>query len=191
MNHLSEESLNEYLDSALGPSACAEVDAHLSSCPACRAQLEALRILFARLESLPEVELEHDMSSAVVMALEDRVSVPPAVRLAVFVQALAILAILALAWPLFNLDVVALNQSIPLNLPSPTELTQWFVFQWTSGMAWMQMFARPSLGAPFSLNLDPPAMLLTLTIVSACLLWLVGNGLLLRPRAGSYKRRHS
>jgi hypothetical protein len=123
-----------------------------------------------------------------MMALTARV--PRVVRLAALIQALAAVAMLALAWPL--LDLSALAPSTQLNLPSTTELAGSFVLEWTTWMqALTQLSVTPAFSTPFSLNLDPPAMLLTLTIVSACLLWLVGNGLLLMPRAGSYKRRNS
>jgi hypothetical protein len=64
-----------------------------------------------------------------------------------------------------------------------------FVDGWNS---WLAAFTLPDFTKSFSLHLDPPALLLTLTLVSACLLWLVGNGLLLvLPRTASLKRRHS
>src|SRR5690349_22220113 len=184
MTHLSEETLNEYLDGALPSSMRAEAESHLAACPACRARVEALRSLFAELDALPEAVLERDLSPAVMAALTAHV--PRVVRLAALAQGLAAVAMLALAWPL--LDFSALAPSTQLILPSTTELAGWFVLQWT---AWMQTLTQFSVSSAFStsfsLDLDPPALLLTLTIVSACLLWLVGNGLLLRPRAGSYK----
>ncbi len=188
MTHLSEETLNEYLDGALSSSMRAEADGHLAACPVCHARLEALRGLFAELDALPEAALERDLSPVVMAAITARV--PRVVRLAALVQALAAVAMLALAWPQLNLS--ALAPSTQLDLPSTLDLAEWFVLQWT---VWMQALTRLNVSSAFStsfsLNLDPPALLLTLTIVSACLLWLVGNGLLLRPRAGSYKRRNS
>ena len=194
MTHLSEETLNEYLDDALTPSARAAADMHLSACPACMAELESLRSLFAVIESLPEAALQRDLSAAVAARLGVRAGVPRAVRWALVGQALAVVAILGLAWPLF--DLAALNLSVPLELPSLTQL----VDSWS---AWVGIFSQacierirnvdllPSFPS-LSLQLDPSTTLLTLTLVSACLLWLVGNGLLLLlPRAASLKRRHS
>jgi hypothetical protein len=188
MTHLTEETLNEYLDNALAASARATVDAHLAVCAACMDELEALRSLFAEIESLPEAPLEHDLSSAVVARLDNRVSVPRAVRWVLVVQALAVVVLLALAWPL--LDMAALKlPAIALDLPSVAQL----VDLWS---AWMSAFSQANLLPSFpslpSLNLNPSTLLLILTLVSACLLWLVGNGLLLLlPRAASLKRRHS
>lgn len=52
MVHLSEETLSELLDG--GPAAGAEE--HLSGCPVCQGELEALRQLRAELRELPELE---------------------------------------------------------------------------------------------------------------------------------------
>jgi hypothetical protein len=52
MVHLSEETLSELLDG--GPAAGAEE--HVSSCPVCQGELEALRRLRAELRELPELE---------------------------------------------------------------------------------------------------------------------------------------
>ncbi len=196
MTHLSEETLNEYLDNALAPSARAAADAHLAACPACMAELESLRSLFAQIEALPEATLQRDLSTAVVARLggSSRVSVPRAVRWALVAQALAVVAILGLAWPLF--DMAALNLFAPLELPSLTQLVDsWNTWVSAFGQASIERIRNVDLLASFpslSLQFAPSTTLLMLTLISACLLWLVGNGLfLLLPRAASLKRRHS
>jgi len=194
MNHLTEETLNEYLDGELAPAARAAADGHLSACADCWARLEALRGLFVELEDLPDARLARDLATAVVAALEKRSSVPGAVRVVVILQVLAAAAILALAWPVLQLEQALSGLSVAFNpvFPAPSELTRRVVQQWAFwGRSLAQLGRPPAFAAPFSIHLDPPAILITLTLVSACLLWLVGNGLLLRPRAGSYKRRHS
>jgi hypothetical protein len=187
MTHLSEETLNEYLEDALVPSARADADAHLAVCAVCMAELTQLRSLFAEIKSLPEATLQRDLSPVVVARLDNRVGVPRVVRWVLIVQTLAAITLLAVAWPLF--DRAVLNVSVPLELPSLVQL----VSLWNVGQdAWVRAFSQFSLLPSFSLHLDPSATLLTLTLVSACLLWLVGNGLLLLlPRAASLKRRHS
>src|SRR5687768_8955627 len=149
--HLSEETVNEYLDGALSPSVREETNRHLEACPACRARVETLRSLFTELEALPEAILERDLSPAVVMALENRVRVPRVVRLVALGQALAALAIFALAWPLLNIS--ALAPATQLYLPSSMELGEWFVLQWA---AWMQALTQlsvwPAFSPSFSLN---------------------------------------
>ena len=178
MTHLTEETLNEYLDNALAPSIRADVDAHLAVCAACLGELDSLRSLFAEIESLPDVALERDLAPAVVTRLSVRATgVPRPVRWALLAQALVVAVSIALVWPLLDLSALQLPV-VSLNWPTLPPLPDFSSL----------FFTLPS----FSLQLDPPVLLLTLTLVSACLLWLVGNGLLLvLPRATSLKRRHS
>ena len=179
MTHITEETINEYLDNALVPAVRADVDAHLAVCAACLAELESLRSLFDAIESLPDVALERDLTSAVVakiVPIDAKVSVPRPLGWALAAQGLTAIIILASLWPLVNLSALQLP-TIPLTWPALPPLPDF-----------SSIFSLPS----FSLQLAPSALLLTLTIVSACLLWLVGNGLLLvLPRTASLKRRHS
>ena len=176
MTHITEETINEYLDNALVPAVRADVDAHLAVCAACLAELESLRSLFDAIESLPNVTLERDLSAAVVSRIDAKVSVPRPLGWALAAQGLTAIIILASLWPLVNLSALQLP-TIPLTWPALPPLPDF-----------SSIFSLPS----FSLQLAPSALLLTLTIVSACLLWLVGNGLLLvLPRTASLKRRHS
>jgi predicted anti-sigma-YlaC factor YlaD len=188
MSHLSEETLNEYLDNALAPSAHAAADAHLAACAACMAELKTLRSLFAAIESLPEAALERDISAAVVARLGQRAGVPRVIRWALAGQALAVAVILLLAWPLFDLS--AMDLPILLDLPSLTQLLSVWAAQQD---AWVRAIGQINVLPSFSLPIDPSsATLLVLMLVSACLLWLVGNGLLLLlPRSASLKRRNS
>ena len=176
MTHLTEELLNEYLDNALAPAARTDAEVHLATCVACRDELESLRSLFAEIESLPNVPLERDLTSAVMAQIGIKVAVPRPLGWALIVQGLAALVMLASLWPLLDLSALQLPLA-SLTWPTLPPLPDF-----------SSIFALPS----FSLQLDPPALLLALTLISACLLWLVGNGLLLvLPRTTSLKRRHS
>ena len=188
MAHITVETLNEYLDNALTPSARADVDAHLALCANCTAEVSALRNLFAAIESLPEAPLQRDLTSSVLAGVPavraSASSLPRPVRWALLAQALVVIVSLALVWPLLDLSTL----QMPIVLPDWSALTQ-FVGSWSS---WLRAFTLSDFTNISSLHLDPPALLLTLTLVSACLLWLVGNGLLLvLPRTASLKRRHS
>jgi predicted anti-sigma-YlaC factor YlaD len=66
MNHLTETQLNEYLDEALSAAQQRRVEAHLSKCAACRAELKTLRGIFHTLASLPEVDLQRDLTPSVM-----------------------------------------------------------------------------------------------------------------------------
>lgn len=185
MTHIIEETLNEYLDNALAPSARADVDAHIAVCVACAAELASLRSLFAAIESLPEVPLQRDLTFDVLAGIPSvRAGVPRSMRWAMLAQTLVVVVSLALVWPLLDLSAL----QMPIASPDWSVLAR-FVDGWNS---WLAAFTLPDFTKSFSLHLDPPALLLTLTLVSACLLWLVGNGLLLvLPRTASLKRRHS
>ncbi len=104
LNHLDDSIINEYLDSALEPVRRAEVESHVAVCPDCAARLAELRALFAALESLPDVPLERDLSSAVMelirrAKLAAQPVLPSKLRLAIAVQALAALALISIALP--------------------------------------------------------------------------------------------
>ena len=184
MTHLAEETLNEYLDAALSPSARAAAETHLAVCPLCASRLETLRGLFAELEDLPEVRLARDLLPAVLMALPRRARLPLPIRLVLLLQAPAALAILAWAWPALDNRVSLSGMFIvwEVSFSSAARLPGILALQWS---LWTQPLTRLTFPPLLSLHLDPPAFLLGLTLSSACLLWLVGNGLLLRPRPGS------
>jgi len=185
MTHLSDETLNEYLDGTLASPERDAADGHLAGCVDCRARLGELNGLFAALADLPDVALERDISEAVRAALKGRVVVPRGMRLALLAQGLALPVILALAWPLLKVETALAGFSAPLSLPS------FSAADLAGRFAALAAFSLPAFKLSFSLGLDPPAIWITLTLVSAGLLWLVGNALLLRPRAGFKQRRHS
>lgn len=70
MNHIEEIELHEYLDNELSPLRRAAVDDHLAACADCRRQLTDLRTLFSVIESIPDEAPLHDLSPAVVAALQ-------------------------------------------------------------------------------------------------------------------------
>lgn len=69
MSHLSDETLNLYLDGALDGEARAAADTHLGRCAACRGELAALGELFAALEALPPEPLPADLVGPVLAQL--------------------------------------------------------------------------------------------------------------------------
>lgn len=179
MSHLTDDTLNEYIDNALAPASRAEVDAHLAVCATCSAELDVLRALFAQIESLPEVALQRDLAPAVVGRLPIRAQMPRPVRWVLVAQGVAALVILAALLPLLDFSALQL----------PTLSPNWFILP--ALPTFSDLLARNSLTLPsLSLPIDLPALSLVLLLVSAGLLWLIGNGLLLLlPRTTSLKRR--
>ena len=105
MNHLSESSLNEYLDERLAPAGRQAAGRHLNECAECRSRLEELRLVFRSLDALTERPLPRDLKPAILARLQDRPR-SPFLRILLAVQAglaLGMLALLArLGWILLQ-----------------------------------------------------------------------------------------
>lgn len=179
MSHLTEETLNEYLDNALTPAARADVDAHLAACDTCTAELESLRTLFAQIGSLPEATLERNLTPIVVARLPVRVGMSRPLGWALAAQGLVALVLLAALLPFADFS--------SLNLPTLTP--DLFILPTLPTLS--SLFTQITVTLPsLSLPIDMPTLLLVPLLASVGLLWLVGNGLLLLfPRATSLKRR--
>ena len=170
--HLTDEQLNEYLDHEAADSAGIEL--HLSTCEDCFARLAALQDLFSEIESLPDVELSRD----VVPGLNLPVELPRSLRLTVTLQAaLAVVAIL-IAAP-FVMQFLSPYVS-GISGTSFTELLLQLQSQW---MVWLDMlstFQFPAIPEIHVVELS--SLFMILTVIGVSLLWLVGNGLLLRDQ---------
>ena len=71
IKHISTNQIQAYLDQGLDQTEGQEVKTHLDQCPACREELSRLEIIFARLKNLPPLELEKDLSFAVLAQLRE------------------------------------------------------------------------------------------------------------------------
>jgi len=175
--HLTDEQLNEYLDNETTERP--QLEAHLSNCSDCTARLTALQSLFAELDALPEVELTHSLREASLwdatrFAPQPNLTpqLPRWLTLTATLQAAFALIILLVAAP-FVAEVLP-----PIELPSLTETLLQLQAQW---LAWLKLFSALELPAlPQIPTFEISSLLLTLTVVGVSLLWLVGNGLLLR-----------
>src|SRR5437867_695761 len=103
--HLEDTLLNEYLDEALEPSARTEVETHLAHCADCASRLMELRMLFADLESLPDLRLARDLAPGVLAAARRRSRPEPlaashVLSLIFVLQTVASISLLGLALPL-------------------------------------------------------------------------------------------
>jgi len=180
--HLSDGQLNEYLDGVLAPEAHTEAVKHLAACVDCAARLTALQALVAQIESLPEMKLSRDLAGPVTRALRQRFGtfgqrgegLPRWVRLTASLQAALALVALALAAPILYEYVSPFVAGT--KLPSLAELLIQVQTQWA---AWVRSVPEFSLPSVPSLSLDVSSLALTLTAITAFLIWVVGNGLLL------------
>ena len=171
-DHISDAQLNEYLDHEAADSAGIEL--HLSTCEDCSARLAALQDLFSEIESLPDVELSRD----VVPGLNLPVELPRSLRLTVTLQAaLAAVAILVAA------PFVMQFLSPYVSGISGTYFTELLLQLQSQWMAWLDMLSTFQLPAIPEIHVvELSSLFMILTVIGVSLLWLVGNGLLLRDQ---------
>ncbi len=186
--HLSAETLNEYLDGALEAPARAQAEAHLADCPQCAARLASWRALFAGLAALPEEPLARDLSADVLARLPqpaEALSILPKLRWIVAAQALAAVVLLASAAPFVT---AALPIVDPVTISQPavqfiTELLTGLAAQAQSLASALTVWSEQGLAGVRALTTPlakTSTWLLSAGLAAAFVLWVLGNGLLLR-----------
>lgn len=168
--HLTDDQLNEYLDNEIAERV--QVESHLASCADCAARLTALRTLFAELDSLPELELTHSLASRFTSTGQLTLQLPRWLTLTAISQAAFALIALILAAPFM------MNLLPAVETPSFTDLFFQLQSQWIAWFDVLSTFHFPAI--PQLPPIELSTFALTLTLIGASLLWLVGNGLLLR-----------
>ncbi len=171
-DHISDVQLNEYLDSETAERA--QIESHLASCADCAARLTALQTLFAELDSLPEVELTRNLAARFASTGQLTPQLPRWLTLTATLQAALALIALLLAAPF----VTKLLPSI--ETPSFTDVIRQLQSQWILLFDTITKYQLPTL--PQLPPLEISTFVLSLTLAAASLLWLVGNGLLLRKQ---------
>lgn len=174
--HLTDEQLNEYLDHEINNPA--QVEIHLASCADCAARLAARQALFDEIESLPEITLSHNLAAPVTRRLSGRASLPRSLRLVVILQFTAAIVVLVFSAPFV---VQFLSSSVAsLQAPSLASVLLQVQAQWT---AWLDMLSQLRLpNIPEIPVFELSSLFLMLAVIGASVLWLIGNGLLLRDQ---------
>ncbi len=172
--HLTDEQLNEYLDNESKDRA--QVQSHLSSCADCAARLAVLQVLFDEIESLPEVALSRDLAAPVIRRVSGRASLPRSLRLTVTLQFAAAMVALVFAAP-FVVQLLSPYLS-DLQAPSLVDLFLQVQSQWTAWLDLLSQFQLPSV--PEIPVFELSSLFIMLIVVGVSVLWLLGNGLLLR-----------
>ncbi len=175
--HLTEEQLSEYLDNENTDRA--QIELHLDSCDECAAHLTTLRDLFAEIESLPELALTRSLAAPFTLRPSLPAQLPTWLPLTVTLQAIVALVALVIAAP-FVIQLLPV-----LELPSVSNVFIQLQTQWTTWLDMLstlrlnsgQAFQMPTLPT-ISFELSSLYLMSALAVVS--MLWLVGNGLLLR-----------
>ena len=188
MKHLTEPQLNEYLDQMLDVPTQQKVEAHLSDCEGCRAQIAPLEILFSTLDELPEVPLTRDLKVGVLAGLPKTVEIPTLWQQPAFLaQSLLTVILLTLTMPILNRQFDSLSSffTFPvIELTSFAEiiakLSPLFRWDFRFSFAFPEIsFTTPTLPSiPISLDTN----IVLLLIISAGMMWGIGNFSLLRSK---------
>ena len=164
-NHLTDNQLNEILDRLADTATLRHVD----TCSDCRARLDDLRLMFAMLESLPEVTPPRDLTASILTRLPQR-QISPTWKWLFAAQATAALAIVASQ---------ASSFALPPEIATYQPPTLDSLLASVIGLISSLKFELPTLNYQVS-AVDLQSTTILLFVVSAVVLWLVGNGLLLR-----------
>lgn len=174
MKHLSEEQLNEYLDHESRERD--QIELHLSTCDKCTTRLAALQTLFTELDSLPELILVHDLAAPVMRRVSGYSVLPKWLTLTMALQA-ALAVITSLIAAPFMIEFTTERMPV-FQMSSFTETLFQLQTQWEAWQEAISTFQIPSL--PEIPTLQIPTLVILFTLAGASMLWLVGNGLLLR-----------
>ncbi len=170
--HLTDDQLNEYLDNEIADRA--HIESHLASCGECAARLTSLQSLFAELDSLPEATLSTNLAARFSSQGQLTPQLPRWLTLTATLQAAIALIALVVAAPF------VMNLLPAIETPSFTEIFLRMQSQWITLFNTITHYQLPSL--PSLPPLQISTVTLSLTLAFASLLWLVGNGLLLRKQ---------
>jgi hypothetical protein len=175
-DHVTDVRLNEYLDNETTPDGRVQIESHVSACDECAARLTALKTLFAEIESLPELELSKPLAAPFTRPSSLPVpQLPRWLTLTATLQAAGALIALLVAGPFVA------NMLPAVEMPSLTTIILQLQSQW---MVWLDLLATFQIPAlPELPELEISRLMLTLILAGASLLWLVGNGLLLREQS--------
>jgi anti-sigma factor RsiW len=168
--HISDVQLNEYLDHESTERAL--IESHLSSCDDCAARLSTLQALFIEIESLPELELTPSFAIRFTPT-PDLIPQPP--------RWLTLTAILQAALAIIVLIFVApfVTAFMPVvELPSFAGSWVQLQIQWSAMLQGFANYHLPPL--PPLPVVEISSLVLAAALAGLSVLWLVGNGLLLR-----------
>lgn len=170
--HLTDEQLNEYLDHEAADRA--QVEMHLATCSDCSARLSALQALFSEIESLPELALSPDFS--IEYKPSQPIQLPPSLTLTMIVQAAFAAAGIVLGAP-FAIRFAS-SYTPEVSAPSLVDVLLQLQNQWRIWLDVLSTFQLPAIPEIPVVNVSN--LIMIGIVIGVSLLWLVGNGLLLR-----------
>lgn len=174
--HLTDEQLNEYLDHE--SSERIQIEAHIAACTDCAARLSALQVLFDEIESLPDLELARPVASRLTLPSSRPTALPRSLTLTVTLQAALAVVTMIVAAPFVNRFVSRYWLSLPaLSIGDVIVQVQ---SQWTLWLDALSQFQLPAI--PEIPVVELSSLFIMLTVIGVSILWLIGNGLLLRNK---------
>ena len=168
--HLTDEQLNEYLDNETNERE--QIEAHLSACDDCATRLSDLKILFTEIESLPELAVSKNFASRFTFQPSLTPHLPRWLTLTVALQAALALIALIISIPFITTYVPQIDVA---SLTSPLFEIQSLWNTWLDSLSILQLPTIPELPIPI---IEISSLLISLAGIS--ILWIFGNGLLLR-----------
>ena len=170
--HLTDEQLNEYLDNETNERELIEL--HLDSCDECSKRFSDLQNLFLELYSLPELQLTRDLSTRFITSGGLIQSTPRWLTLTMTLQIVLAMIALMIAIPFISTILPAIET---------LSFTSWIVDLQAILNTWFDSFSKLTLQPiPFELPTLPvlETTSLLLSLAGIFILWILGNGLLLR-----------
>ncbi|MEE8121154.1 MAG: zf-HC2 domain-containing protein [Anaerolineales bacterium] len=183
-HHLDDWFLQEYLDDVLADDGRERLEVHLAECDDCAVKFASLKYLYSEMERLPDELLAHDLSARVVRSLSQKEDRKPTLQQVLAAQLAAAIIVLLASWPRISLEIGSMYSLVQLLEPlrkfadlsalgilPVREFLNWIQAQW------IVTFSMPAIDWPIT------GLPLALAVGAMILLWLLGNGFLLRQPA--------
>ncbi len=183
--HLADDGLFEYLDQELSPESRQKIESTLAECAECQERLLEIRRLFGEIESLEAIDLERDLVSAVMERVpgETGFRTLPNLSASLSLQSLVAVLILAASLPalLQQASITELAGMVQDNNRLLLETLQGGLAAVMEIVTQLRIGLEAVLSETVALQTGPIELVLILPLlISTGLLWLVGNGILLR-----------
>lgn len=181
-NHIQEMQYHQYLDNDLDLVERGVIEKHIVECQKCRQELAALQHLFVAIESVPDTNLQIDLSQNILDAIGKPASLSWRLKLAIAFQLAVASALTVIAWPSLSPSIAyfefpTINTDIfPLLMDMSTQFSKFVTAMSHSFAGLLDDMATSSS----QLLLGDASVFILPLAISATLLWLVGNGILLR-----------
>lgn len=180
--HIHESQFHEYLDDALDQVTRKEFETHIADCQECRQELEKMRRLFAAIESIPVLDMQVDLSSNILGAIRGPVRLSRQWKLAIAAQLAIAFLLLAIAWPSLS-PTIAVYEIPTINIdfyPLISILSAQLSMYITDLSDFINRIVLDISAISSQFLLGDASVFIWPLAISATLLWLVGNGVLLR-----------